>query len=613
MLQDIRDRSQSLIVKIIIGFIVVTFALFGVDALVTSFNSSETVAEVDGKEITRTQVLQTADTQRRQLISMMGNNIDPSLLDENLLQRRALDSLIELAVLKNQADGLELGVSDAQIDSLLVSAEQYQTDGVFDQNKYLNAIRSLGFTPLAYKERIKESYVLSQLRSAVTESEFALPSQVNAISELQNQKRTYEYVQFSLADQTEQTDVTDGELQAYYDDHQQDFVSPEQVKISYVVVTTDALATNVKVTDQELQNAYQTEIAGLDTEERDASHILIDTSIRSEDEAKSIIAEIQSKLASGDSFASLAKEYSDDPGSKDVGGELGFVAKGALGESFESFEDALFAMNVGDIQEAETQYGLHLIKLNAIDKADAPTLEELRDQLTADITARKAKDALLDAQENIADLAYASDELAPLADEYGLDVETSDYFGQSGGNDVITSEPTVISAAFSDSVKQDGQNSDPIELGDDKIVVIHVDDHKAESPLSFEDAKTEIASTLIKEKAESIISEKAAELFADASQDSGWEKVELAPRGQDEVTSLVFSMPHPVEGTVQTAVKSLVNGDVVALKLLDVVAGESDSDSTRTDAYTRFVTQNQAQLNSASHLELVKDLAEIEQ
>ncbi|WCN09760.1 SurA N-terminal domain-containing protein [Marinomonas mediterranea] len=613
MLQDIRDRSQSLIVKIIIGFIVVTFALFGVDALVTSFNSSETVAEVDGKEITRTQVLQTADTQRRQLISMMGNNIDPSLLDENLLQRRALDSLIELAVLKNQADGLELGVSDAQIDSLLVSAEQYQTDGVFDQNKYLNAIRSLGFTPLAYKERIKESYVLSQLRSAVTESEFALPSQVNAISELQNQKRTYEYVQFSLADQTEQTDVTDGELQAYYDDHQQDFVSPEQVKISYVVVTTDALATNVKVTDQELQNAYQTEIAGLDTEERDASHILIDTSIRSEDEAKSIIAEIQSKLASGDSFASLAKEYSDDPGSKDVGGELGFVAKGALGESFESFEDALFAMNVGGIQEVETQYGLHLIKLNAIDKADAPTLEELRDQLTADITARKAKDALLDAQENIADLAYASDELAPLADEYGLDVETSDYFGQSGGNDVITSEPTVISAAFSDSVKQDGQNSDPIELGDDKIVVIHVDAHKAESPLSFEDAKTEIASMLIKEKAESIISEKAAELLVDASQDSGWEKVELAPRGQDEVTSLVFSMPHPVEGAVQTAVKSLVNGDVVALKLLDVVAGESDSDSTRTDAYTRFVTQNQAQLNSASHLELVKDLAEIEQ
>mgnify|MGYP000179802136 CR=1 FL=1 len=140
MLQDIRDKSQGIIVKVIIGVVIVTFALFGVEALVQSFTSTDTVAEVDGKEISRMQLLQSAETQRRQLISMMGGQIDPAMLEENALQRRALDELIQRTVMMNQAEQLNLGVSDAQVDAYLLQAEQFQTDGQFDQNKYLNFI-----------------------------------------------------------------------------------------------------------------------------------------------------------------------------------------------------------------------------------------------------------------------------------------------------------------------------------------------------------------------------------------------------------------------------------------------------------------------------------------
>ncbi|RUM53249.1 MAG: peptidylprolyl isomerase, partial [Marinomonas sp.] len=202
MLQDIRDKSQGIIVKVIIGVVIVTFALFGVEALVQSFTSTDTVAEVDGKEISRMQLLQSAETQRRQLISMMGGQIDPAMLEENALQRRALDELIQRTVMMNQAEQLNLGVSDAQVDAYLLQAEQFQTDGQFDQNKYLNFIRSLGFTPLAFKERIKQDVLIQQTRNALAGSEFVLPSQVKNIVALQNQKRSYDFIRYSLADQT---------------------------------------------------------------------------------------------------------------------------------------------------------------------------------------------------------------------------------------------------------------------------------------------------------------------------------------------------------------------------------------------------------------------------
>lgn len=321
MLQDIRDKSQGIVVKIIVGFIVVTFALFGVDALVQSFTSSETAAEVDGVEISRTEVMQGAETQRRQLISMMGGQVNPALLEDNLLQRRALDELVQRVVLSNQARELGLGVSDAQVDAYLLQAEQFQTNGVFDQNKYLNFIRSLGFTPLAFKERIKQDVLIQQPRNAIAGSEFVLPYQVNSVATLQSQQRSYDYVTFSLANEAETMSASDDELNAYYEENKQNFTAPEQVKVDYVVISSADFYNKIEISDNELQNEYQASIASMPQEERLASHILIDTSERSDDEAQALVDEIQARLSSGESFSALAAEYSDDIGSKNEGGD----------------------------------------------------------------------------------------------------------------------------------------------------------------------------------------------------------------------------------------------------------------------------------------------------
>ncbi|NVK74298.1 MAG: SurA N-terminal domain-containing protein [Oceanospirillaceae bacterium] len=607
MLQDIRDKSQGIVVKIIVGFIVVTFALFGVDALVTSFNSSDTVAEVDGVDITRTQMLQGAETQRRQLISMMGGQINPALLEDNVLQRRALDELIQRVVLANEAKNLELGVSDAQVDAYLLQAEQFQTDGQFDQNKYLNFIRSLGYTPLAFKQRIKQDVLIQQPRNAIAGSEFVLPYQVNSVAKLQSQERTYDYVSFSLAKESEQTSVSDAELKAYYKEHAEDFKTPEQVKLNYVVISSSDFNNKVKVTDAELQDAYQASISALAKEERSASHILIDTSDRSDEQAQKRLDEVKAKLKSGAKFADLAKQYSDDIGSNNDGGKLGFIQKGIMGDAF---DDALFSMKKGEVKSIKDQYGYHLIKLDDISKPDVPSFASEKEALEQKLMEDKARDALLTAHEDITDLAYASDKLDAIAKEYGVDVLQSSYFGRDGGADEVTSNPAVIAAAFGPTVLEDGQNSNLIELGDDKVVVVHLNDHKPEALQSYEETKEQVASIVVQEKAVKSLREKAE--AAENASSTVWTSVKDAKRGQDEITSLAFSLPHP-EGKPVVEVKGLSNGDLVLIRLNKVDSGNAEVPENQKLAYERYLNQTQATLSTRAQQDLLKNNAKIEE
>lgn len=607
MLQDIRDKSQGIIVKVIIGVVIVTFALFGVEALVQSFTSTDTVAEVDGKEITRTQLLQASETQRRQLISMMGGQIDPAMLEENALQRRALDELIQRAVLMNQAEGLNLGVSDAQVDAYLLQAEQFQTDGKFDQNKYLNFIRSLGFTPLAFKERIKQDVLIQQTRNALSGSEFVLPSQVEHIVALQNQKRSFDYIRFSLADKTEQVNVSDEELRDYYDQNQASFVSPEQVKLDYVVVSVADLQDKVDVSDAELNDAYQARIASFQGEERAASHILVDTASRSDEEAQARIKEIQAKLASGQTFADLAAEYSDDLGSKDNGGDLGYVSRGIM---VGDFEDALFAMqDVGQVDQVKTEFGYHLIQLNDISKTEAPSLDDMRDELMAEMIAQKSKDLLLGEHEKITDLAYASDDLSAIASAYGVAVLTTDYFGRNGGSDEISSAPAVISAAYSPTVLEDGHNSDLIELSDDEVAVIRMNDHKAAAQQTFDEAKEEIASIVVQQKAIDELQVSAEQALA--SGDGDWISEEAVERGQDEVTALAFGLAHPAEGEVTTGVETAANGDLLAIRLTAVIEGDSSVEDSQKEIYQNYLSQTLSAMTLRAQQNTLQNAADI--
>ncbi|EAQ64736.1 peptidyl-prolyl cis-trans isomerase D, putative [Marinomonas sp. MED121] len=610
MLQDIRDKSQGIVVKIIIGFIVVTFALFGVDALVTGFTTSDTVAEVDGVEITRTELLQSAEIQRRQLISMMGGQIDPALLEDTLLQRRALDELIQRAVLTNNANDLNLAVSDAQVDQYLIQAEQFQTDGQFDQTKYLNFIRTLGYTPLAFKQRIKQDILLQQGRIALSSSEFVLSNQVDQVLKLQNQQRSYDYIRYSLADEVALTQVSDTEIQAYFDENTQSFQNPEQVKLDYVIISSVDFHDKVNVSSAELEQAYQAATSTAPKEERRASHILIEANDqRSDEEARALAQDIKSKIDSGTKFEALAKQYSDDLGSKAAGGDLGYVSSGMM---VPEFENVLFSMVVDQVSGVvETEFGYHLIELREITNVDTPSLAEMEPELTQEILDRKAQDALLSAQEDITDLAYASDDLNALATEYNVNIMHSDWFGRQGGQELISSNAQAIAAAFSPELLEDSLNSGLLELNEEQVAIVRINEHKPQSNMSLEEASADVQEILLKRKATASLKQKAAQMQADVN-NSAWTRVELASRGRDDISEIVFKMARPQGDVATSKVQSLNDGDLVLVNLLEVKDGEVGEDDAQRDYIERYLNQSGVSLAVAAHQKALENAALVE-
>lgn len=610
MLQDIRDKSQGIVVKIIIGFIVVTFALFGVDALVTGFTTSDTVAEVDGVEITRTELLQSAEIQRRQLISMMGAQIDPALLEDTLLQRRALDELIQRAVLTNNANELNLAVSDGQVDQYLIQAEQFQTDGKFDQNKYLNFIQTLGYTPLAFKQRIKQDILLQQGRIALSSSDFVLANQVDQVLKLQNQQRSYDYVRFSLADETKNTQVSDAEIKAYFDENTQAFQNPEQVKLDYVIISSVDFQDRVNVSSTELEQAYQAATSEAPKEERLASHILIETNDeRSDDEARALAQEIKDKIDSGTKFEVLAKQYSDDLGSKNAGGNLGYVSAGMM---VPEFENVLFSMVVDQVSGVvETEFGYHLIELREIASVDTPSLAEMEPELRQEIVDRKAHDALLSAQEDITDLAYASDDLDTLSTEYNVNIMHSDWFGRQGGAELISSNAQAIAAAFSPELLEDGLNSGLIELNEEQVAIVRINEHKEQSDMSLEEAESDVKAIVLKQKATASLKKKA-EAMLNTSDKSNWTRVELANRGRDDVSEMVFKMARPQAEQVTTKIETLIDGDLVLVSLSQVKDGETGEYEAQRDYIERYLNQSGVAQSIAAHQAALESRAVVE-
>lgn len=610
MLQGIRDKSQGIVVKIIVGFIAVTFALFGVDALVTGFGNTDKVAEIDGTEITRVDLLQMAEVQRRQLITAMGDQLNPALLDDNLLQRRALEELIQRTVLANNAEKLNLSVSDDQVNNYLLQAEQFKTDDKFDQARYLEFIRALGYSPLAFKQRIQQDLLIQQPRSVLVNSNFVLPNEVDQVSKLQNQQRTYDYIRLSLADEMENTQVSDVEIEKYYSEHASDFMLPEQVQLDYVILSSIDFHNKVSVTDAELDVAYQNAIATSPPEERLASHILIEENEnRTKEEARLLAVDLKKQLDEGASFSSLAKKFSDDLGSKSSGGNLGYITTGSM---VPEFENALFSLAVDQISDVvETEFGFHVIELREIIRPETPTFTQLESELRANLIEEKSKQAMLTAREDMIDLAYASDDLEPLAEEYETNIMHSDWFGRQGGDELISSNSEIVTSAFSAELLEDKLNSNLIELNDEQVAVVRVREHQPEAQKELSAAKNEILTVLLNTKAtNSLIAE--AETLKSNSVQGNWKTVDAASRGVDEVTTFAFQMAQP-DSEPTIAVNTLRDGDIVLIRLKEVIEGAASADSTQRGYIERYLGQSNAELLTLAHQKALQSMSDIEQ
>ncbi len=324
MLQAIRDGSKGVVAKVIVGLIILTFALFGIESIVALGGGESAPAEVNGEEISEFKVAQMIQLQKRRLQSQFGENFDPSILNDNLLRKSAVESLISEALLEQAASASGVFYSDREIDKLITQSPEFQVSGQFDRNQYDLVLRSAGFTRSTHRALLRSNLSTQQAQSAWQLSSFATTAEETRSAQLESQTRDFSFIEYTLADAKKNITVNSDAKKEFYEANTAQYMTQESVIIEYIELKRSDLAKSVEVDDEEIQQRFDiiNEEAASRREYRAAHILLTDTN----DEARKTLAEIQGKLSAGESFATLAEAHSQDDTSKFSGGDLGFSA-----------------------------------------------------------------------------------------------------------------------------------------------------------------------------------------------------------------------------------------------------------------------------------------------
>lgn len=615
MLQNIRDNSQGWIAKTIIGVIVVLMALTGFDAIIQSTSNSQNAADVNGEKITQSSLNAAVDMQRRQLIQQFGKDFDASLLDDKLLRQASLDSLVDRTLLLQGAKEAGMGFSDASLDQLILQTPAFQVDGKFNAARFDQILQQQGMGRMEFRERLKQDVLVSQLQASLAASNFVTDAELENFVRLD--KQTRDFASQTIHIDTKSIDISDDELKAYYDEHKDQYMSPEQVVVEYVELRKESFFAQAEASDEELQALYQKEIANL-AEQRRAAHILLEVNDKlSDEQAKAKLAEVAERLKQGEDFAKLAEEVSQDPGSASNGGDLGFAGPGVYDPEFEK---SLYALKKDEVSApVRSSFGWHLIKLLDVQAPEVPSFDSLKAKLEREVKAQQVEQRFVEAAKELEEASFEASDLAQPAQELGLQVQTSGAFGREGGEGVAANRQ-VVQAAFSPEVLEDGANSGAIELDPDTTLVLRVKEHKKPTLLPLEEVSAGIRDTLSRKKASEAAKAEGEALLAQL-RDGGasgkdWKVVEAATRSQEgvepEVLQALFRMAKPEDGKSSFAGVTLNNGDYVVLRLDGVGQAKAELSAEEKTSYRRFLASRAGQQDFAAYREQLKESADIE-
>ncbi|AMO56294.1 hypothetical protein GZ77_05695 [Endozoicomonas montiporae] len=628
MLQTMREKSKSWITFVVVGVIAFMMAITGLETLAPNPNSSD-VAKVNGEEISRFQLSQSVDQQRRAMIQQMGDRFDPALIDDKVLQESVLNNLIERTLLLQAAKSGKMDVSDTSLDQLILSIPEFQQDGQFNQERFQMVLRSVGMTPLQFRSVLREDILMNQMQSGIAGSEFVTAAEIRQLNSLERQTRDIAWLTLEAEKVRNSIQPSEDEISTYYEAHSERFMTDEQVVIQYVEMKKADLKGDIAISDQELRDEYHRYTDQLKETNRDkqqVSTILIETGDKRDlAAAEERAAEVEAKLAAGESFAELAKTYSDDPITAQKGGDMGMVEAGFFGDAF---DDALAELEIGQVSEpVETEFGLQILTVTAREKATIPAFDEVKAQLLSDMQAQEVDVLFLDQSRLLADISFEASDLTQPAEQLGLEIKVSEPFGRQGGSDEITSNARVIAEAFDEEVLDLGANSELIEINPEEVLVLRVKDHKQPELKPLDQVRDSIVQSLKEEKTREQLQEQAEHLIVELQEgmdskkvaaDAGleWSESDKAARNQPGVARQLlvtaFKMPHPAEGEQSFDRTELPNGDVAVIALNSVHPGEAaidDEDQARMMA--SYIAAGNGRVVFDQYVRSLKDDAKI--
>lgn len=608
MLQFIRNLFKSWITIVIFGIlVVVAFLFFGIEGYFSQSNATW-VAKVDGHEVSQELFSNAMNSFRQQQLNAPGNTIDPADLSKPEYKQEVLDRLVNRQLLLNLGDKLGVAVPDSELREQIAAVPAFQVNGKFDASLYSAWLAQRGKTAQQFQDEIRSDLATQQLPDAIMTTAFGTRAEADAFLRLQLQTRDFSFVELPPpAPTTDQATVTDAEVAAYYKQHQREFMSPERVSVDYIDLDAATMKATPDLSDQALKARYDKEKSRfVSPPQWDVAHILVKLPANptaSEKQEALAKAENIAKLAQapGADFAKLAEEYSDDLGSKRQGGDLGWLQKGDAGPEFQAALDKL--QKGGTSGPVLTSDGFHIIHLNDVREGHAQSFAEVRDKLAEEATSSARDDAYREVAGKLTDMVYNDPtSLVPAAEKLGLKVQTTPLFGRDGGGTGIAADPKVVKAAFSDMVLQQGSTSDPINLGNDHMVVIHVAKHVAAAPKPLAEVSGQIKHAITQQRVDA-----AAKTLADAAYaklQGGDSLAALATAAGQQVQArtattrnepgvdpallqAVFKLAHPAKGGDTRALVPLGEGRYALVVLTTVTPGDPSKAPEQAQEFLR--------------------------
>ncbi|SFF47064.1 peptidyl-prolyl cis-trans isomerase D [Fontimonas thermophila] len=585
MLQQIRDRTTGLIAGFIVAIVVIPFAFFGIETF-TGGGGDPVVAKVGDQKIYESQFRRQYEQRYQQLVQLMGEHFRADLLDQNRLRNAVLRDMTQEVVLRQYTEDVGYRADDGTLFEAIRTEPAFQRDGRFDTQAYRDALTRVGYTPDRYEAQLRDTIEMNQMREAVVDTAFVTDVEVRQAAQLYDQQRTLQYAIFDVARYRDRVTVADADVQAHYEQNKARYMAPERVKLAYVELALDALPPGPPPSQDVLKVLYEAEKAGRFTSqtERRARHILIGFGA-DKDAARKKAEALKAQIDGGADFAELAKAHSEDVGSKNQGGDLGWVRRGQM---VKTFEDALFSLDKGQVSApVETEFGWHLIR---VDEIKPPVVRPFEDpavqrELTELFQTRERQQRFQELSDRLEQLAFENaGALEPVAEALQLEVKTTDWFVRGGGTGIAANED-VIAAAFSPEVLQDGENSKPISLGNNHIVVIRKADYEAPRQKTLEEVADAVRAELIDEAARRKVAEEAQETLNAVRAGTEFQQIVSAKNGElrnpgairrDDtkveraVVDAVFKLPRPAQGAASYGEAVLPDGSRAVLMLTAV-------------------------------------------
>ena len=607
MLGAIRNKSKGWVAYLIVGLITVPFALFGIQDY-ASRSANTAIAKVDGEDIDINIYYQELSTQQRNLQQQLGAAYTQEI--DNVLKQNLLDSLINEKLIENYANSLDIVTLDDEVKSVIEMNQAFLVDGVFSQDRYLQLLRLNSYSPAAYEIAQSKALNREQIKRNLSGSAFMSSTQTKQLNDLASQEREVSYLALNTENYKDEVSVSQSQISDYFNENRSSFVEGRKVKVDFVELTLDSMEEPESPSNDDLKNLYD-DNAELYTnpERRRAQHILVE----SEELAKDLLNQIKQ----GADFAELAKANSEDTSSSEEGGDLGFFERELMGAEF---DEAAFAMNIGDVSEVvATDYGyFHIIKLTDIEPETMQSFDEVQEQLVS-LYIRTAKEKLLfGSLEEFMNLSY-EESLDMVADQFGLELQTSDFFGEGSSQ----YDPKFVASAFSSAVIDDGENSEVMEISPEKFVVLALSDLQSEREKDLSEVEGQIESVLKTLAAKEIIDNLAENIASALSSgdeqtanqlisennlewvNEGW--ISRANELPFDVTSLSFTLAKPEEGRHTYSAESANRITSLVIDLAGVRIPEADSD---TGISALYLSQENNEM-FISLIEQLRDNAEI--